>query len=105
MAKTTLPARAKKQQALPINEDDAMRSRMIFAVLQTIKTKGVNEVSAMTRKSGDNRGVSPDTIRRWYLPVKKGGTRYPSSRTLESVATAMGYHFEVKKNKPNGGAR
>lgn len=64
------------------------RDRDIFNVLRAIQGKSATEVSRKTY-------VSASTIRKWRLPVAKGGVRYPQHHTLSAVAATAGLEFRL----------
>lgn len=64
------------------------RDRMIFDVLRAIKDQSPREIARQT-------WVSPQTVRKWRLPLDKGGVRYPRHATLAAVARTAGLEFRL----------
>lgn len=73
--------------------NDPQKSRLFFDCLQAIRGYTPNEISKLCKKraKGDKRKqVSVTTIVKWFIPINKGGTKYPSSRTIENAILAVG---------------
>lgn len=64
------------------------RDRMLFEVLHALKGLSPKEVAAKT-------WVSPQTIRKWRMPLDRGGVRYPRHTTLAAVARTAGLEFRL----------
>ena len=85
--------------------DEIAKSRQVFAIMQIMKGKKLSEIADLVESKSEGekvKRVSLNTIRNWYIPAAKGGTRFPSSRTLDAVASALGYEFKLTKTKRGG---
>lgn len=74
----------KKKKAKREFVNDVGRSKLIFEAQRAISGMGYNEVQEESRKYG-RRGVCSATVRNMYLKPEDGGTRWPSTRTVEAL--------------------
>lgn len=71
------------------SSNNAERSRMIFNTMRLIKGMKASDVQDITRRNG-HKGICSATVRKLYKKPEDGGTRWPSSRTIETIVYAMG---------------
>ena len=77
------------------------QDRLVFEVLRLIREMSPADVAKRASYGRGMGRVSAQTIRKWRLPVKDGGTRYPQAITLQAVARAAGCELRfVRTNQP-----
>lgn len=72
------------------------KDRLIFKVQRTLRGLSPREIVAGTENDNPRfRPVAVSTVRNWYIPIQRGGTRYPQANTLNRVLNAHGYELAI----------
>lgn len=98
------PVKKKRKQRVgsKVTPNSMIRDRLIFKLQhEVLRGMTVKEIVESTEKSSDyGARVSQSAIRKWYLPVRDGGTRFPRAHTMERVALAHGFSLEFRRVTP-----
>lgn len=97
---TVIPFTKPRQRRRPslrlIVNHDARKDRLIFEVQRALKGLTYKEMCEGTET--DNKQKKPvaiNTVRKWWIPVDKGGTRYPRAHTMDRILMAHGLKLGI----------